>query len=100
MADQETACADRLFYFGAFCLSPQRRLLLDNKAPVRIGSRALEMLIVLVERHGELVTKQELTARVWPSTVVVEGNLTAQLTALRRALRDGHDGHRYILNDP
>jgi DNA-binding winged helix-turn-helix (wHTH) protein len=99
-ADQETTQRESLYFFGPFRLSPQRRLLLENGEPVRLGSRALEILIVLLERHGELVTKQDLTARVWPSTVVVEGNLTAQLTALRRALRDGQHGHRYILNDP
>ena len=92
--------AHHLYYFGPFCLSPRRRLLLERGEPVRLGSRALEMLIILVERHGELVTKQALTARVWPATVVVEGNLTAQLTAVRRVLRDGHGGQRYILNDP
>ena len=100
MAGQDEAHADRLYFFGSFCLSPRRRLLLENGEPARLGSRALEILITLLERHGELVTKRELTARVWPATVVVEGNLTAQITALRRALRDGKNGQRYILNDP
>jgi DNA-binding winged helix-turn-helix (wHTH) protein len=86
--------------FGSFALSPRRRLLLDRGQPVRIGSRALELLIVLTERAGELVTKEELTARLWPATTVVEANLTVQTAALRRALRDGRDGNRYIVNEP
>jgi DNA-binding winged helix-turn-helix (wHTH) protein len=91
---------DRIFRFGPFSLSPRKRLLLDNGKPVRLGSRALEILIMLTERGGELVAKDELIARVWPTTVVVEANLTAQMTRLRRALRDGHGGNRYILNEP
>lgn len=86
--------------FGSFTLSPHQRLLLDRGQPVRIGSRALELLIVLTERAGELVTKDELTARLWPATMVVDANLTVQITALRRALRDRRDGNRYIVNEP
>ena len=52
--------------FGAFCLLPTQRLLLEADEPVRLGSRALDILIALVERHGELVTKKDLMARVWP----------------------------------
>jgi adenylate cyclase len=57
--------------------------------PVRIGSRALELLGVLVERHGDLVLKDELMAAVWPNTVVEENNLTVQISTLRRVLDDG-----------
>jgi DNA-binding winged helix-turn-helix (wHTH) protein len=74
--------------------------LLDGDKPVRLGSRALEILIALVERPGELVGKDELMARVWPSTIVVEGNLTVHVAALRRALGDGHGGNRYLVNIP
>jgi DNA-binding winged helix-turn-helix (wHTH) protein len=100
MIDQDTAHADRVYFFGPFCLSPRRRLLLEDGAPVRIGSRALEILIALTEKNGELVTKYELIARVWPTTVVVDANLPAQMSALRRALRDGCNGNRYIVNEP
>jgi DNA-binding winged helix-turn-helix (wHTH) protein len=86
--------------FGPFRLLPAQRLLLEGNEPVRIGSRALEVLIVLVEQHGELVSKKVLMARVWPDTTVVEANLSVHVAALRRALRDGLDGNRYLVNMP
>ena len=74
--------------------------LLEGDNPVRLGSRALEILIVLLERPGELISMQELMARVWPNTFVDPGNLTVHISALRRALRDGRDGNRFIINIP
>ena len=65
-----------------------------------LGSRALEILIVLLERPGELISKQELMARVWPSIFVEPANLTVHMSALRRMLRDGRDGNRFIINIP
>ncbi|TMJ30379.1 MAG: hypothetical protein E6G88_07820 [Alphaproteobacteria bacterium] len=86
--------------FGAFCLWPMRRLLLQDNQPVRIGSRALDILIALLERPGDLVTKDELMARVWPNTFVEPANLTVHIAALRRALGDGRDGNRFLINIP
>jgi predicted ATPase/DNA-binding winged helix-turn-helix (wHTH) protein len=82
--------------FGTFRLLPARQLLLEGEAPVRLGSRALEILSALVERPGELVSKDELTARVWPNAVVEESNLKVQVAALRRALGEGRHDCRYI----
>jgi DNA-binding winged helix-turn-helix (wHTH) protein len=79
---------------------PERQLLLKGEGPVRIGSRALEILLALVERPGELLTKGELMARAWPDVVVDEGNLRTQVALLRRALNDGEDGSRYIIAVP
>lgn len=79
---------------------PERQLLLDGEGPVRIGSRALEILLALVERPGELLTKSELMARVWPDVVVDEGNLRTQVALLRRALNDGQEGARYVVAVP
>src|SRR5215470_11436116 len=84
--------------FGTFRLLPTQFLLLDGDKAVRLGSRALEILIVLLERPGELVSKQELMGRVWPNIFVEPANLTVHMSALRRALRDGRDGNRYIIN--
>jgi DNA-binding winged helix-turn-helix (wHTH) protein len=86
--------------FGPFSLTVQKRLLLKDGQPARIGGRALELLIVLLERHNELIGKKELIARVWQRTTVGEGNLAVQMTALRRVLRDGRDGNRFIVNQP
>src|SRR5438477_1346143 len=58
-------------------------------APVLIGSRALGVLGVLVERAGDLISKDEIMSAVWPDTVVEAGNLTVQISALRRVLSDG-----------
>lgn len=91
------AAGTRCFAFGSFLLIPQRQLLLQGGVPVRIGGRALDILAALVERPGEIVGKRELMARVWPNTIVDEGNLKVNVAALRRALGDGgpHDA-RYI----
>src|SRR5262249_5468024 len=86
--------------FGAFRLRPTQFLLLEGDKPVPLGSRALEILIALLERPGELVSKQELMARVWPNTFVEPANLTVHISALRRTLRDGRDGNRFIINIP
>ncbi len=84
--------------FGPFCLLPAQQVLLEGETPVRLGSRALEILIALVERAGELVTKGELMACVWPDTVVEESSLRFHLARLQRALNDGREGERYVTN--
>ena len=91
---------DRAICFGPFCLWPAAHLLLERDTPVRIGVRALDLLIVLVERAGEVVTKDELFARVWPGVVVDEGNLRTQMALLRKVLRDGEGSTRYLMTVP
>ncbi|WP_171905796.1 ATP-binding protein [Sphingobium phenoxybenzoativorans] len=76
------------------------RLLERDGQPINIGSRALELLIALVERGGEVVSKRTLMARVWDGLTVDEGSLRFQIATLRRALGDGVDGARYISNVP
>ncbi|WP_158952054.1 ATP-binding protein [Paraburkholderia acidisoli] len=75
-----------VFEFGRFRLMPARQLLLDGDTRVRLGNRALVILTALVERPGELLTRQELLARGWPGTVVDESNIKVQIAALRKAL--------------
>jgi DNA-binding winged helix-turn-helix (wHTH) protein len=84
--------------FGPFRLLPAQFLLLEGDKPVPLKSRAMLILIVLLERPGELVTRQELMARVWPNLFVEPATLTVHISALRRALRDGRDGNRFIIN--
>jgi DNA-binding winged helix-turn-helix (wHTH) protein len=86
--------------FGPFCLLPTQLLLEEGGKRVPLGSRALEILIVLLERRGELVSKQDLMARVWPDLFVHHSNLPVHISALRRALRDGQNGNRFIVNIP
>lgn len=97
----EPAGATRIeISFGPFRLLRTQFLLLEGDKPVPLGSRALEVLVALLERHGELVSKQDLMARVWPNVFVEPANLTVHMSALRRALRDGRDGNRFIVNIP
>ena len=86
--------------FGPFRLLAEQRLLLEGGKPVRLGSRAFDILAALVERAGEVVGKEGLLARAWPQTFVEESNLKIQVCALRRALGDGQGGHRYIITVP
>ncbi|MDH2347448.1 winged helix-turn-helix domain-containing protein [Bradyrhizobium sp. SSUT77] len=86
--------------FGPFRLFPGERLLLEANAAVRIGSRALEILIAMVERPGQLISKEELMAKVWPNLHVEPANLTVHIAALRRLLGDGKNGNRYLINIP
>jgi len=87
-------------YFGPFCLFPSRRLLLRGDDRVSVGSRAFDILTALLEQPGELVTKSELTTRAWPGTFVCGDNLKFQVSSLRRVLRDGEAGARYICTLP
>jgi len=86
--------------FGPFRLLPLQRLLLEGDKQVRLGSRALDILIALIERPGELIDKSELMNRVWPNTFVEAANLTVHISSLRRALGDGRAGNRYLINIP
>ena len=86
--------------FGSFRLLPSQHLLLEGDKPVAIGSRAMDILLALVERPGELVTKEELMARVWPNVFVDPANLAVHISALRRALQDRCNGNRFIINIP
>jgi DNA-binding winged helix-turn-helix (wHTH) protein len=95
-ADRNISLAGPAISFGPFRVLPDQRLLLEGGRPLRLGSRAFEILLALVERAGGLVSKGELMARVWPDTFVEEANLRVQVAALRRALRDGENGNRYI----
>ena len=84
--------------FGPFELSSGERALQRNGAVLPLGSRAIDILIYLVERPGEVVTKKELIGHVWPDVVVEEGSLRVHIAAIRKALGDGKLGNRYIAN--
>lgn len=88
----------RAALFGPFRLGLAPKRLLRDGAVIPMGGRALELLVALVERAGDVVTKQELLASAWPDLFVEEANLRVQMTALRRVLGDGQDGRHYIAN--
>lgn len=86
--------------FGHFRLFPTPRLLLKGDKPTRTGSRALEILIYLVQHAGEVVDKDELISRAWPKTSVEEANLRVHIAALRKVLGDSEASARYITTVP
>lgn len=89
--------------FGRFELIASDRRLLDEGRPVAVGARALDLLIALVKRNGQLATKAMLFDEVWPNLVVEENNLQVQVSALRRLLGSGAietvagSGYRFLL---
>jgi DNA-binding winged helix-turn-helix (wHTH) protein len=91
---------DETFVFGSFRRIPAQQMLLDDGKPLRLDSRALDILITLVESAGETISKDQLIARTWPDTVVDEGALRVHVAALRKALGDGRAGKRYVANNP
>jgi DNA-binding winged helix-turn-helix (wHTH) protein/pimeloyl-ACP methyl ester carboxylesterase len=94
MRDPET------FVFGDFRLFAQRRELLLRGVPLQLGSRAFDLLLGLVRRHGQLATKDELMAEAWPDTVVEDNNLKVQISAIRKVLREEPGGASWLLTIP
>jgi len=86
-----SATADADLEFGRFRVQLRRRQLLADGVPVELGTRAFELLLVLLEADGLLITKEELLSRVWPGLVVSEENLKVQVSALRKALGADRD---------
>lgn len=84
--------------FGPFLLLASRRQLFEGTRQVKLGARALDLLAVLVARAGEVVSKQELMALVWPQEVVEDNTLRVHMAALRKALGAGDGDARYIAN--
>ena len=84
------------FEFGRFRILPQRREVLADGRPMELGGRAFDVLLVLIEANGAVVSKDELMSHVWPGRIVEDNNLHAQIKALRKALSD-HDVIRTIV---
>src|SRR5664279_311648 len=74
------------YRFGRFELQPTGRRLLADNAPVALGARAFDLLVALVARSGQLVSKNDLLTLVWPGLVVEENNLQVQISSLRKLL--------------
>jgi predicted ATPase/DNA-binding winged helix-turn-helix (wHTH) protein len=84
--------------FGPFELLRDQRVLRRDGVVLSLGSRALDILIYLAERPGEVISKQELIDHVWSDVNVEEGSLRVHVAAVRKALGDGKFGNRYIAN--
>jgi predicted ATPase/DNA-binding winged helix-turn-helix (wHTH) protein len=88
-----------MFVFGQFRVCPTSLALYRGHTPIRLGSRAIRILLALIERQGEVMSSQELMALIWPDTIVEETNLRVNIFALRKALGDGGGG-TYVQNVP
>jgi predicted ATPase/DNA-binding winged helix-turn-helix (wHTH) protein len=88
----------RNLQFGPFELSSRERVLRRDGVALPLGSRALDILIYLAARPGEVIVKRELIEQVWPDVTVEEGSIRVHVAAIRKALGDGQFGNRYIAN--
>ena len=90
-ANRSSPAANAVLEFGRFRLLLRRRQLVADGVPVELGTRAFDLLLVLLDADGSLVTKEELMSRVWPGLVVAEENLKVQISLLRKALGEDRD---------
>jgi DNA-binding winged helix-turn-helix (wHTH) protein len=93
-----SAVVHRKLGFDPFELSIGERVLRRDGQLVPLGDRAVDILIYLADRPGEVIAKQELIDHVWSGVTVAEGSLRVHVSAIRKALRDGQFGNRYIAN--
>src|SRR6202451_3179106 len=97
-AEQAGSSSANRIVFGSFELNVTERALKKADEAIPLGARAFDILIALIDRAGEVVTKNELMAKAWPDVTVEEGSLRVHLSALRKALGDGQFSNRYISN--
>ncbi|HMD85988.1 MAG TPA: protein kinase [Terriglobia bacterium] len=92
---QRSACSVR---FGAFEFNPQVGELLKHGLKIKLAGQPIELLVMLLERPGQLVTREELQKRLWPHDTVVEfeHSINAAINRLREALSDSADEPRYV----
>src|SRR5262245_11174082 len=86
--------------FGEFRLLVHQRELLVRGVPAHLGSRAFDLLLALVRRNGQVVTKAELMAEVWPDRIVEDNNLKVHVSALRKLLRKEPGCSSWLLTVP
>lgn len=86
--------------FGPYRVDSERRLLLRGQAPVPLSPKAFDLLVVLIERTGEVVSKDDLMSLLWPDTFVEESNLGQHVFQLRKALGERPQDHTYIVTVP
>src|SRR6186713_3220527 len=88
------------FKFAEFELDGTKRLLLKQGSPVALNSKTFDLLLALVENRGEVLGREQLLERVWNGQFVEEGNLTVQVSALRKIFGERKDEHRFIVTVP
>ena len=91
---------ERVYEFGPFSVDPVERVLLRQGELVPLTSKVFDILLLLLEEHGQVVEKQHLMRTIWPDTFVEEGNLTQNISVLRKVLDSGQPGCEYIQTVP
>ena len=91
---------NHLLEFGPYRVDPGHRLLLRGQDPVPLSPKAFDLLLILLERSGEVVSKDELMQLLWPDTFVEESNLGQHVFQLRKALGERPQDHTYIITVP
>lgn len=88
--------SQHIYEFGRFRVNIAERLLLRDGEVVPLTPKVFDILLTLIENSGQVVSKDGLMKRVWPDSFVEEGNLTQNISLLRKALGEGQNGHQYI----
>lgn len=91
---------NHLYEFGPFRLDTRERLLARANVTIPLAPKAFDLLLVLIERHGHLLDKEELLQAVWPDSFVEESNLSSYIALIRKTLGEGESGQRYIETVP
>lgn len=91
-----SSLTSNLYAFGEFLVDPQNRVLRKGECPIALTPKAFEVLLLLIQHSGEIVSKDDLMQTVWPDSFVEESNLTQTVFMLRKALGETAN-HRYIL---
>ncbi len=90
----------QMLEFGPFRIDPEQRLLLRDEQPIPLSPKAFDLLLVLVQRTGQVVLKDDLMKLLWPDTFVEESNLGQHVFQLRKALGERAQDHAYIVTIP
>lgn len=88
------------FRFAEYELLGANRVLLKKGKPLALSSKSFDLLMALVERHGEVLSKDQLLEMVWPDQIVEEGNLTVHISNLRKLFGEGKHEHKFIVTVP
>jgi DNA-binding winged helix-turn-helix (wHTH) protein len=92
--------ANRFYEFGHFSIDEAERVLLRAGEPLPLTAKVFDILLLLIENRGHVVEKDRLMKEIWPNAFVEEGNLTQNISVLRKVLSEGEDSHQYIQTIP
>jgi eukaryotic-like serine/threonine-protein kinase len=90
----------RVYEFGPFRVDPAKNLLFRDGQPISLPPKVFETLLVLLQHSGQVVSKDDLMKILWPDSFVEEGNLTQNISLLRKALGESPQDHHYIVTIP